>query len=221
MSLAPAPPSTPLPYTSPFLLLFSPPPRPRLKAGHCLVRPHIRSRDSLHPPAHRLPHPDRSFLLASGPPSRDSTARPFSLARAPSRSASLPSAPAQTAGGATVAAALRVQPPTLEDTRGPGGSRASPAPAAPPRTRLGQAPRDAGSRRRLPRALLLPLSELPAGFLLRLQGCTSNEERKYLSPASKRSLGEPGSSVAVPDVFALALALRVRKEGRFVSFRLR
>lgn len=109
-------------------------------------------------------------------------ARPFSLACAPSRSASLPSVPAQTAGGGTVAAALQVQPPTLEDRGGPGRSRSSPAPAAPPRTLRRQAPRAAGSRRRLPRAsLLLPLSEILAGFLLRLQGALRTRNENTLS----------------------------------------
>ncbi|XP_019510307.1 PREDICTED: ankyrin repeat, SAM and basic leucine zipper domain-containing protein 1 [Hipposideros armiger] len=40
------------------------------------------------------------------------------------------------------------------------------------------------------------------------------------SPVSKRSLGEPGSSAAVAEVFTLALPLSVREEGSFVSFRL-
>lgn len=94
--LLPIPPTHPYSAHHPFLLLFPPPSLPRLKAECCLVRPQICSSGFLHPlrtPASTPPAPSSSppsLPRRTAPPFPDSDSQPPSLARAPSRSMSLP-----------------------------------------------------------------------------------------------------------------------------------
>lgn len=228
MSLAPVPPTTPLPHNSPFLLLFFPAYTAQVKsraqpgpAPHSL--PRLSPPPCAPPPAPRPLLPSRLLPSLAAPRLPLGTLRPgLSPECAPSRSASLPSAPAQTAGGGTVAAALQIQPLTAAGQKGPPQEQNQP--------RFRRVPQDPPTPGSTGRGLLPPTSPCvppppsfrdPSRVPVTFARCISKEERKSLSSVSKRSLKEPGSAAAVPDVFTLALPLSVREEGNYVSFRFR
>ena len=165
MSLASNSPHPPLPHTPPLSFRsFPPPPLPRLKAGRCPAGPQIRSSGFL--------HPDRSLLLASLP-----------RARAPSRSASLPSGRAQPAGGGH----RRGRSPGPDsDARGQEEPPAGAAVSAPGSLlRAGLRGTRGTPRPTPPSHLPPPFSRDPSRVRVAFARCILKGERKFVPPVIK------------------------------------